>query len=98
MPKHTYLCNEDCNHCEAIRNRQVSLALHVLRCVFGEVVTGIVNEVCPNLTCCADCHIDDFCHCCDDDGSIICEIEARADRLARKWKRILSRRNAAAAK
>ena len=96
MPKHIYLCNEDCNHCEAIRNRQVSLALHVLRDVFGEIVTDIVNEVCPNLTCCADCHIDDFCHLCDDDGSMICEIETRADRLAGKWKRILRRRNRAA--
>lgn len=95
MAKHTYLCNEDCNHCEAIRNRQVSLALHVLRDVFGEIVTDIVNEVCPNLTCCADCHIDDFCHLCDDDGSKICEIDARADRLAGKWKRILRRRNKA---
>ena len=95
MPKHTYLCNEDCNHCEAIRNRQVSLALHVLRGVFGEVVTGIVNDVCPNLTCCADCHIDDFCHFGDDDGNAICEIEKEADRLARKWKRILRRRNRA---
>lgn len=95
MAKHTYLCNEDCNHCEAIRNRQVSLALHVLRDVFGEIVTDIVNEVCPNLTCCADCHIDDFCHLCDDDGSKICEIDARADHLAGKWKRILRRRNKA---
>ena len=95
MPKHTRLCNEDCNHCEAIRNRQVSLALYVLRGVFGEVVTGIVNDVCPNLTCCADCHIDDFCHFYDDDGSVICEIEKEADRLARKWKRILRRRNRA---
>ena len=81
------LCNRDCNHCAAIRNRQVSLTLATLREVFGDDVCGIVNSICPNLTCCADCHIDDFCHLGDDDGNPICEIELAAKRLARRWKR-----------
>ena len=82
-----YLCDEDCNHCEAINNRQVSLALNALYNVFGDGVYQIVQGICPNLTCCADCHIDDFTHITDDDGEDICEIEIEARRIARKWFR-----------
>lgn len=81
------LCDMDCNSCDVIRNRQVSLTLAILREVFGEEVCDIVNRVCPNLTCCADCRIDDFCHLGDDDGNPICEIELAAKRFARQWKR-----------
>ncbi len=95
MRKHVYLCNEDCNHCEAIRNRQVSLALDTLSCIYGDDVTAIVNEICPNLTCCADCHVDDFTHWADDDGSPLCEIEEEARRIARRWKRAMRKRDAA---
>jgi hypothetical protein len=37
--------------------------------IFNELYDKLVDEVyeiieknCPNLTCCYDCHIDDFCH------------------------------------
>jgi hypothetical protein len=29
---------------------------------FGNDFYQIVQNACPNLTCCFDCHIDDFCH------------------------------------
>ena len=30
--------------------------------LFGDAFYRIVQDACPNLTCCYDCHIDDFCH------------------------------------
>ena len=56
------LCSQDCNNCEAIQNHQVSLLLNVLALQFGDKVWHITNKICPNLTCCPICHIDDFCH------------------------------------
>jgi len=94
MSKPVFLCNEDCNHCDAINNRQVSLALNALVMIYGDDVIGIVNGICPNLTCCADCRIDDFTHIVDDDGSNLCEIEAEARRIARRWKRAIRKRDA----
>jgi len=29
---------------------------------FGSEAYRTVEDHCPNLTCCFDCHIDDFCH------------------------------------
>lgn len=57
-----YLCDRDCNTCEAIQNKQVALLLNVLALVYGEGIWWITNKVCANLTCCPDCNIDDFCH------------------------------------
>ena len=68
MPKKNFwydrkeFCNGDCNNCEAIRNRQVTVILNALYETFGERVYSIVQHYCPNLTCCADCHEDDFGH------------------------------------
>ena len=59
------LCDKDCNHCPIIlhpNSRMLTLVLNSLREEFGSDVTRIVNENCPNLTVCRDCHIDDFCH------------------------------------
>ena len=64
--KKDYLCDSDCNNCEAIRNQQVALLLNVLALRFGQEVWHITNSICPNLTCCPICHIDDFCHDCSD--------------------------------
>lgn len=61
----SYLCDEDCNHCFLFRNpngRMVSKILNELLEKFGDGVYEIVQSNCPNLTCCYDCHIDDFCH------------------------------------
>lgn len=84
------LCNEDCNNCETIDNPQIALLLNVLALVFGEKVWHITNRVCPNLSCCPICHIDDFCHRCEDakigiasidvigDGNESCEVALNA--------------------
>ena len=56
------LCNEDCNNCTAVENKQVALLLNVLALKFGEGVWHAANLVCPNLTVCPICRIDDFCH------------------------------------
>src|SRR5574340_362490 len=59
------LCDRKCNDCPLMReenSRMVTRILNELRNKFGDEVTEIVNSFCPNLTCCFDCHIDDFCH------------------------------------
>ena len=67
------LCDSNCNECESIQNLQVALLLNVLALRFGSEVCGITNRICPNLTCCPICHIDDFCHYSPDAKSgIIC--------------------------
>lgn len=72
-------CDEDCNNCEIHQNRQFSLLINILYEKFGEEVYRVTQSVCPNMTCCADCHIDDFCH---DRG---CEILKEAKAIVRAW-------------
>lgn len=59
-------CDNDCNNCPIImsdNSRMVSFILNSLIESLGvDKVYLIVQAACPNLTCCADCHIDDFCH------------------------------------
>lgn len=69
-------CDGDCNNCEATENRQLTVVLNALHEVFGDDVYHIVQHYCPNMTCCADCRIDDFCH---DDS---CELLEDARRCA----------------
>lgn len=70
------LCDGNCNECEAVRNKQVALLLNVFALRFGSEVWGITNRICPNLTCCPICHIDDFCHWCADAKSGVAGIDA----------------------
>lgn len=59
------LCDRDCNHCQIImheNSRMVTFILNSLLEKFGDEVYQVVQSACPNLTCCFDCHIDDFCH------------------------------------
>ena len=59
------LCDGDCNHCPLVihpNTRLLSALLNQLHDRFGDEVYRMVQTACPNLTCCADCHIDDFCH------------------------------------
>ena len=59
------LCDEDCNHCPVINHknsRQLTLVFNKLYEKFGDEAYAIVQEACPNMTCCYDCRIDDFCH------------------------------------
>lgn len=73
MRRTKHLCDNNCNECEAIQNKQVALLLNVLALRFGGEVWGITNRICANLTCCPICHIDDFCHDSPDAKSgIIC--------------------------
>jgi len=61
-----YLCDEDCNNCPLLMHqngKMVTKILNELLETLGEdKVYPIVQKNCPNLTCCRDCHIDDFCH------------------------------------
>lgn len=86
MEKAKFFCNERCSECRAIENRQAALLMNVLLEVYGDGVVQIANSICPNMTCCPDCRIDDFCHMGDDGGRGICEIEAEARRLARRFR------------
>ena len=59
------LCNEDCNRCPIIgdpNNRLLTFILNKTHNKFGDDFYKIVQEACPNLTCCFDCRTDDFCH------------------------------------
>lgn len=59
------LCNRDCNHCPIIlhpNSRMVTKILNRLLDQCGEGVYTTVQALCPNLTVCYDCRIDDFCH------------------------------------
>lgn len=70
------LCDEDCNHCSLLRyknGRMVTRILNDLLKEFGDKVQEIVQHRCPNMTCCFDCHIDDFCHI---EG---CELDSEQD-------------------
>lgn len=60
-----HLCNEDCNHCPVIihpNSRMLTAVLNALLDKFGEEVYPIVQNLCPNMTVCYECRIDDFCH------------------------------------
>ena len=90
-------CDYNCNNCEAIRNPQLSLLMNVLYNIFGEDDIGITNTVCPNMTCCGDCHIDDMCHYGSDDdfkteggeeSDETCRIEKEAIRIADWYKKV----------
>lgn len=81
-------CNGNCNECSLLQvdethgDRQLTLLLNVLVNIYGDDIIKITNNVCPNLTCCSDCHTDDFCHYEN------CEIDKEAKRFADNWKRV----------
>jgi len=59
------LCDENCNECPIIfhpNSKMLSYVMNTLFKRFGEEVCNILNNTCPNFTCCYDCHIDDFVH------------------------------------
>lgn len=61
----TPLCNEDCNYCPIIRHKNSRVVTRILNELlerYGNGVYRVVEGNCPNLTCCFDCSIDDFCH------------------------------------
>ncbi|MFA5174652.1 MAG: hypothetical protein WC438_05720 [Candidatus Pacearchaeota archaeon] len=59
------LCDQNCNECPIIlhpNSRLLTKIFNELYNKLGEEVYHIVQNNCSNLTCCYDCHIDDFCH------------------------------------
>ena len=61
----TDLCNKNCGDCPLMKHehsKMITKILNRLHNKIGAEVIEIVNEYCPNLTCCYNCHIDDFCH------------------------------------
>ena len=58
-------CDENCNECVLMfqpNSRMITKILNEAYEKFGSEFYHIVQSNCPNLTCCYDCHIDDFCH------------------------------------
>jgi hypothetical protein len=58
-------CDNDCNNCRLISDKNSP----ILTAIFNELlhklgveVYEVVQKHCPNLTCCAECHVDDFLH------------------------------------
>jgi hypothetical protein len=59
------LCDRECNECPLIlhdNSRMLTKILNEAYKKFGNDFYHIVQKHCPNMTCCADCHVDDFCH------------------------------------
>jgi hypothetical protein len=60
-----HLCDEDCNNCSLLshpNSRMLTRVFNELLEKFGNDVYLIVQNLCPNLTVCYDCRVDDFCH------------------------------------
>ena len=58
-------CDENCNECPILRtdnNRMITRIMNEAYEKFGDEFYHIVQNLCPNMTCCHDCRIDDFCH------------------------------------
>ena len=58
-------CDSDCNNCLLLtskNSRQLTMILNLIYGKFGKEAYLIIQNNCPNLTVCSDCHIDDFCH------------------------------------
>jgi hypothetical protein len=63
--KDVKLCDGDCNNCQIIRHKNSRMLTKIFNQLYNELgdkVYEIVQGNCPNMTCCYDCHIDDFCH------------------------------------
>jgi len=58
-------CDENCNQCPIVthpNSRMLTRIMNEAYEKFGNDFYAIVENNCPNMTCCFDCHIDDFCH------------------------------------
>jgi hypothetical protein len=64
--KEIELCDRDCNNCPIITHPNSRMVTYILNSLYEKMSDGdvysTVQQACPNLTCCFDCHIDDFCH------------------------------------
>lgn len=58
-------CDENCNECPIINHPNSRLLTRMFNeayKIFGDDFYTIVDKHCPNMTCCFDCHLDDFNH------------------------------------
>ena len=58
-------CNENCNYCPLITHENGKMITKIMNEafeLFGSEFYRIVQNNCPNLTCCFNCYIDDFTH------------------------------------
>jgi len=62
-------CDEKCNDCPLMREKNARILSYIFNRIINEIDAGnentvkhIIQDACPNLTCCHDCNIDDFCH------------------------------------
>ena len=65
MKENIKWCDKKCSECPLIHHpnsRLLSKIFNEAYDKFGDDFYTIVQNYCPNLTCCYDCHIDDFCH------------------------------------
>lgn len=59
------ICDNDCNSCAIIsskNSRVITNILNKLHNKFGNEVYNIIQSICPNLTTCCNCRIDNFSH------------------------------------
>ena len=60
------LCDGNCNECPLVGGHQNTLQLSLIlgraNKKFGDEFYALVQSLCPNLTVCAECHVDDFVH------------------------------------
>ena len=59
------VCDENCNECVLLgegNTKMLTAIFNRLNDEFGDGVYNIVQELCPNLTVCHECGLDDFCH------------------------------------
>ena len=61
----------------------LTIILNRLLDQYGDGVYQIVQDACPNLTCCFDCRIDDFCHV---EGCELVDSPIEKEALRRKLK------------
>lgn len=59
------LCDQDCNRCPIINHSNSRMLTAIMNKAFdrfGDDFYNIVESMCPNMTVCYDCRIDDFTH------------------------------------
>jgi hypothetical protein len=58
------LCDGDCNNCVLILAPNARMLTRILNKIYEkhQDIYEIVEGLCPNLTCCYDCRVDDFTH------------------------------------
>ena len=77
-PINSTLCDRKCGVCPILIHpnfRMLSVLFNSIFIRFGDEVLKMVEHLCPNLTVCPDCGVDDFCH---NEG---CTVEEKAIEL-----------------